>query len=272
MSLMICPDCGHEVSTAAVACANCGRPTHDPTIERNVVVTETPPPVRDDFPKWIFIPIAALGMVLLFILFMWMRSSDESNVNVNVAARRGVNNTRDITPRSDSLNDVPSTSSVSTPPPSSIQTVPGESVTAESDRGTAVVEAKVVTRNGGTQPVRNEKIYLLDKDLEEILDDAGIDDEGQGLTNAFGLSVLYPDRYGETRSKALNAISKHTKYTALTDASGKALIKDIKPGSYYIFGITKARNSFGIWSSSVTITPGENILNLSPVSLTEASR
>ncbi len=270
MSLMICPDCGHEVSTAAVACANCGRPTHDPTIERNVVVTETPPPVRDDFPKWIFIPIAALGMVVLFLLFMWMRNTDEANVNVNVAARRGANNARETTPaRTDTLND-PTTISPSSP--SSIQTVPGESVTAESDRGTAVVEAKVATRSGGTQPVKNEKFYLLDKDLEDILDDAGIDDEGQGLTNAFGLSILYPNQYGETRSKALSAIAKHTKYTALTDASGKATIKDIKPGSYYLFGITKASNSFGIWSSQVTIATGENILNLSPVSLTQASR
>jgi hypothetical protein len=153
-----------------------------------------------------------------------------------------------------------------------VQTVPGQGVsTTNTDRGTVVVDAKVSTRTGGIQPVKNEKFYLLDKDLEEILSDADIDDEtGQGLRNAFGLSVLYPDRYGDVRSKALSAIGRHTKYTALTDASGKAQIKDIKPDTYYLFGITKTRTGFAIWSSQVSITPGQNVLNLSPASFTEA--
>lgn len=285
MSLIICPDCGHEVSTAAVACANCGRPLMDPTIERNVVITEVPPPVRDDFPKWIFIPLGILGIVLLFVLFAWMRNNndDTANLNVNVnVARKQSNSSRDSTVRDDAPPNqvtVPpsdTTTVTSAPPqtssqPSSVTTVPGQSVSADTDRGSVVVDAKISTRTGGIQPVKNESFYLLDKDLEEILDDAGIEDEtGQGLRNAFGLSVLFPDRYGETRQKALSAIKKHTKYTALTDASGKAQIKDIKPDSYYLFGITKTRSGFAIWSSQVVITPGQNILNLSPASITEA--
>jgi hypothetical protein len=291
---MICPDCGHEVSTAAAACANCGRPLLDPTIERNVVITEVPPPVRDDFPKWIFIPLAILGAVLLIFLFAWMRNNNDDtanlNVNVNVARKQSVDSrssntsVRDAPPNqvtippSDSTTvqtapqtSAPSTSAPQTSQPSSVTTVPGQTVSGNSDRGSVVVDAKISSRTGGIQPVRNEKFYLLDKDLEEILADANIeDDSGQGLRNAFGLAILYPDRYGDTRSKALSAISKHTKYTALTDANGKALIKDIKPDSYYLFGITKTRNGFAIWSSQVMITPGENILNLSPASITEA--
>jgi hypothetical protein len=286
MSLIVCPDCGHEVSTAAVACANCGRPLLDPTIERNVVVTEVPPPVRDDFPKWIFIPLAVLGALVLLFLFVWMRNNDDTantNINVNVArTKQSSDTTRDTNIRSDqppnqvTIPPSDSTTVSSAPPtttsqqPPSVTTVPGQGVTANTDKGSVVVDAKISTRTGTVQPVRNEKFYLLDKDLEEILDDADIEDEtGQGLRNAFGLSVLYPDRYPEIRSKALNAISKHTKYTALTDASGKALIKDIKPDSYYLFGITKTRNGFAIWSSQVTITPGENLLNLAPANLTE---
>jgi hypothetical protein len=284
MSLIICPDCGHEVSTAATACANCGRPLLDPTIERNVVITEVAPPVRDDFPKWIFIPLGILGIVLLFVFFAWMRNNndDSANLNVNVnVARKQTGNTRDTTIRDAPPNQVtvpPSdTTTVTTAPPqtssqpSSVTTVPGESVAANSDKGNVVVDAKISTRTGGIQPVRNEKFYLLDKDLEEILDDAGIEDEtGQGLRNAFGLSVLYPDRYGDIRQKALSAIGKHTKYSALTGADGKASLKDIKPDSYYLFGITKTKTGFAIWSSPVTITPGQNVLNLSPASITEA--
>lgn len=288
MSLIVCPDCGHEVSTVAAACANCGRPMLDPTIERNVVIADVPPPVRDDFPKWIFIPLAVLGALVLLFLFVWMRNNDDTantNINVNVATRRTTTNdaTRDSTVRTEAPNQItvpPSdTTTVSTPPqtssqPSSVTTVPGESVsTTSTDRGSVVVDAKISTKTGGIQPVKNETFYLLDKDLEEILSDADIEDEtGQGLRNAFGLSVLYPNEYGSTRQKALGAIGKHTKYKALTDATGKAQIKDIKPDSYYLFGITKTRNGFAIWSSQVTIQPGQNVLNLSPASVTEASR
>lgn len=270
MSLVICPECGHEISTTAVACTNCGRPMADPTIERNVVITETQPP-SNEFPKWVFIPIAILGVLLLFIFFAWMiRSGDDANTNLNlkVNAKRPAGETRETTDTRDTTTTtIPSAPQTSQP--SSITTVPGESVSA--DKGTAVVAAKITTGSGSLQSVKNEKFYLLDKDLEEILDDAGIDDEsGQGLKNAFGLSVLYPDRYGDTRSKALSAIGKHTKYSGTTDGSGKALIKEIKPDTYYIFGIVKTRSGFAIWSSPVTIAPGENILNLSPASITEA--
>ena len=133
-----------------------------------------------------------------------------------------------------------------------------------------MIDAKVATRTGAPQAVRNEKFYLLDKDLESILSAADIDPiEGQTLTNSFGLAVLYPARYGEFNSKALNAIKKHIKYNTLTDSGGKGQMKNITPDSYYLFGITKGRNGFAVWSSPVTIQAGENILNLSPQRMTE---
>ena len=303
MALMICPDCGHEVSTAAVACANCGRPTTDPTIERNVVVTEVPPPVRDDFPKWILIPIAAVGFLLLFVLFFWMRNNDDTantNVNVNIASRRSSSdstNSRDTSSRSNSgsstTSEVPSqvtippsetTTVTSQPPsstsssqPSSVTDVPGQSTTTsgssstnKSTRGVVVVDAKVSTRSGSTQPVKNETFYLLKKDLDQILDEADIEDEsGQGIRNTFGLSILYPTRYPEIRRNALDEINKNVVYKATTDASGKAQIGNVEPDSYYLFGIYKTNNGFAIWSSPVTISPGQNVLNLTPASLTE---
>jgi len=162
MSLVICPECGHEISTTAVACTNCGRPMADPTIERNVVITETQPP-SNEFPKWVFIPIAILGVLLLFIFFAWMiRSGDDANTNLNlkVNAKRPAGETRDTTDTTTSTTTIPSAPQTSQPP--SITTVPGESVSA--DKGTAVVAAKITTGNGSVQSVKNEKFYLLDKD------------------------------------------------------------------------------------------------------------
>ncbi len=293
MSLITCPECAHEVSTTANACPNCGHTFIKPIVQRNVVVAEAPPRERDGVPKWIFIPLGLLGILLLFILLAYMRNSNDEeatqrNIGVNVATQRQANGSLGSTARTDSAPNeivvppsssggqiiVPDTSAPATttaPPPSSSQTVTTiPPSTIASDKGTVQLEAKIASKTGSVQPVKAERFYLLDKDLESILSDADIDDEtGQGLTNAFGLSVVNPSKYGDTNKKAMNAINKHIVYRTQTDASGKAAMKDVKPDTYYLFGVTKTSNGFAVWSSPVTIQPGENSLVLPPVRLTE---
>jgi hypothetical protein len=289
MSLIICPECAHEVSSSAAACANCGHPFIKPVVQRNVVVSEVAPP-RDDFPKWIFMPLGLLGIVLLFVLLAYMRNDDEDarNINVRIASQptNGSSSRANtsieappnqiVVPPSQTGQVVvpPSSSSVPVAPPSSVTTVAPPTETAlPPDKGTVNLEAKVATRSGSTQPVRAERFYLLSKDLETILSDADIDDEtGQGLSNAFGLSVVYPNRYSDINKKALAAIAKHTVYKTQTDASGKAQMKGVKPDNYYLFGITKTGNGFAIWSSPVTIQAGDNSLVLPAAQMTEISQ
>ncbi|MEJ7863396.1 MAG: zinc ribbon domain-containing protein [Pyrinomonadaceae bacterium] len=287
MSLMICPECAHEVSSSAATCPNCGHPFATPVIQRKVIVNEVVPE-RDGFPKWAFIPLGILGALLLFVLFAFMRNNDDDqkNINVKIGSTQTADNSRETTTRtttSGAPNEIvvpPSSqpgqvyvpqSSTSIPPPSqstTIQSVPPETIV--SDKGTVKIEAKLAGRTGGSQPVGKENFYLLDKDLQSILSEADIDDEeGQGLTNAFGLSIVYPSKYSETRKKALDAINKHIIYKTLTDSGGKAQIKDVKPDSYYLYGITKSGNGFAIWSSPVTIQAGDNSLVLPPARLTE---
>jgi len=299
MSLITCPECAHEVSATAAACPNCGHMFAPPVVHRKVVVAEAVPE-RDDFPKWIFIPLGLLGALLLFVLFAYMRNNNENadsrNINVSVNTQRpagetltnsSTTTTTSIPSGSSTVVVPPSTTTVAPPmtssvpqtvapaaPPSTTMSIPGSSVAAPApDKGTVTLDAKIMTSAGGIQPVRAERFYLLDKDLESILSEAGIDDEtGQGLTNAYGLSVLYPDKYGDTKQKALSAINKHIVYRTQTDASGKASMKDVKPDSYYLFGITKTKTGFAVWSSPVSINAGQNALNLSPARLTEISQ
>ncbi len=287
MSLIICPECAHEVSSSAASCANCGHPFVKPVVQRNVVVSELPRE-KDDFPKWIFIPLGLLGITLLLVLLAYMRNDDEDgrNINVRVASQQPANSLDARVPTNTEPNQiivppsqtgqvvVPPSSSVPVAPPSSITTVaPPTETTLPPDKGTVNLEAKVATRTGGTQPVRAERFYLLNKDLDSILSDADIDDEtGQGLTNAFGLSVVDPSRYSDTNKKALAAIGKHTVYKTQTDASGKAQMKGVKPDNYYLFGITKTRTGFAIWSSPVTIQAGDNSLVLPAAQMTETSQ
>ncbi len=286
MSLINCPECGNEVSNEAVACPNCGRPlsTPNPTIQRKVIVAA---PREEGFPKWIIAPIAILGIVVIFLLIAITRNNDNSantrSINVDLSAQQRRSTESREMPRTEnptSQIEVPSSSTTVNPPPNSSvpttsQSVPSsqtEVVNAPTDKGVVTIDAKISTKSGTIQSVKNEKFYLLDKDLESILSDADLAPiNGNSLANSFGMAVLYPERYGDFRRDALNEINKHIKYNATTDGGGKASMKDVKPDSYYLFGITKTRNGFAIWSSPVSINGGENKLNLAPAAMNEIS-
>lgn len=271
MSMIYCPECGHEISTAAVACPNCGRPlSARPVVERAPVIAAVPR--RDDgVPNWIFVPLGIIGAVLLIVFFVFMsrnREDGNTNLNVNVSARRGTTevNRGDIS--SGTTSTIPSTTTEM-----QTVTVPGaqtDVATAAPVKGTVVIDAKIAGRTGTPQPVKNEKFYLLDKDLETILSEAGLQPvEGQTLMNSLGLSVLYPDRFDAFNRDALRAIRGHIKYAGTTDSTGKAELGGVDPNNYYLFAVTKSGRGFAIWSSPVAINPGQNALNLTPQPVTE---
>ncbi len=293
MSLIICPECANEVSSSAVACPNCGHPFQArPAVQPRVVVQEF---VEEDsgFPKWAFIPLGLLGVVLLFVLFAFLRngSDDEAqrNINVRIAGQPTVSNTaRETTVVPDSPPNqvvVPPSSQpgqVVLPPstttttiPSTTTTVPSTETSLPPDKGTISLEAKVLGKNSAApQPVRGTRFYLLKKDVESILSEADIEDEtGQSsLVTALGMSLVYPDRFGDFNRKAMSAIGKNTAYNVTTDASGKANLKDVKPDSYYLFAVTKSGNGFVVWNEPVTIQAGQNALVLTPASPTEIAQ
>ena len=273
MSLVFCPECGHEVSANAASCPNCAHPMRAvPVVERKVVVA---PPVREGgFPPWLFVPIVILAVVLLFVMYFALRQSDDQanvNVNVNMAGRRTATE-----PERDARTvNVPSTGAQPVMPPGqTTTTVPGTTtsvpVAPPSDKGTVVINAQVAPRRGGTQPVRAAKFFLLDEDLESILNKARIEPiEGNSLSSSLGLAVVYPDRYGDFYKAAMRAINAHVKYSGTTDGKGAASLSNISPDQYYLFGITRVGQGFALWNSPVSIVTGENILNLSPQSVTE---
>lgn len=277
MSLIYCPECGHEISNNAVACPNCGRPIGVvPAVERKVVVTH---PRREGVPTWAIGVIGVMGILLVFLLIAyWSHSNDDT---ANTALRVNANINRQSVPGSQTTTVPSAPSSVSEVPPSSVGSMPSTSAppsetsiggtqVAAPTKGTAVIQAKVITKNNSQQPVRGQRFYLLDKDVEEILSEAGIEPiEGQTLSNSLGLAALYPDRYGDFQQRALRAIKNHIKYAGTTDSNGKAQLPGIQPNSYYLFGVVKAGNGFAIWSSPVSIQPGDNILDLTPQQITE---
>lgn len=276
MSLIHCPECATEVSNTAVACPNCGHPLTPPAVERKTIVREAPPVVeKEGFPNWIFIPLAVLGIVVIFLFIVLFQNKDETDrTNVNITTDRTAD-LPDTTVRTD-----PPTTEVVVPsnPPSDIDLPPSTTTDVPSTGGTTTIpaddtattgtinlELKTRDKTGNVNPAKNEIFYLLDKDLESILSEANIAPiNGQSLTNSFGLSVTYPDRYNDVRKKALDAIKKHIKYDVKTDSNGKAKMGKVKPDSYYFFAIHRTGNGFAVWNSPVTINNGENNLNIQP--------
>jgi len=233
---------------------------------------------------WAIGVVGVLGVLLLFLLIAyWSHSNDDT---ANTALRVNANINRETVPgRQTTVPSAPS--SVTEVPPSSVGSVPTTTtmppsettvagsqvpVAAAPTKGTAVIQAKVITRNNSQQPVRSQRFYLLDKDVESILSEANVEPvEGQTLTASLGLAAMYPDRYGDFQQRALRAIKNHIKYAGTTDTNGKARLDGIKPDAYYLYGVVRAGNGFAIWSSPVSIQPGDNILDLTPQPITEVN-
>ncbi len=275
MALIYCPECGHEISNSAVACPNCGRPiaAKTPVVERHVVAE----PHDEAVPKYVIIPVLVIGgLVLLGLFMLFYRNSEDANSNLRVAVnaeRTRSGTTSGTVPSSETTVGSTSSGTITMPPSTDPQmsTVPGSQVGVNAPTsGTVVIDAKIAARNGSTRPVQKERFYLLDKDLEMILNDADIEPiAGQTLMNSFGLSVVYPDRYGDFNRRALAAIKPHIKYAGTTDGSGKASLSGVEPSSYYLFGVAKSGNGFAMWSSPVSVIAGDNVMNLSPATVTE---
>jgi hypothetical protein len=280
MPLRTCPDCGKEVSTAAQACPNCGFPfqTQTNVVEERVVHNN--PEKREAVPKWLVIPVVVLVGALIVLFIFMLRSgddADERNVNVDISAGTTDGVETDRTPQTVKTPvDTAPPDNVEIPDAGSAQTVPADTEAQVSDqtadRGSVSLEAKVADKTGKVAPVDNEKFYLLDKDLNAIFREAGLQSlPGQTLVNSFGLSVLYPDKYADFNRKALEAIEDHVKYNTLTSSGGRAELKDVEPKTYYLFGIHKTGNGFAIWNSPVTIKAGQNKLNIQPQRTTDIS-
>lgn len=281
MPLIYCPECGHEVSANAVACPNCGRPLAPAEPAVSVVRRR-----EDGFPPW-GIPaiIGAVVLLGLLLFFLFRGSNDDSNVNVALRANANrianVPVTRtDVPPNEPMTVSVPPAAGAPVMPPNGVEmpptttSVPGSStgVPTLPDKGTAMIQAKVVDRRGNPQPARSARFYLLDKDPEQILSEARVDPiEGNTLTSSLGLAAVYPDRFGDFQRAAMRAIAAHSKYSGTTDSSGAAKLTGIAPKEYYLFAIFRVGKGFAMWNSPIMITPGENLLDLSPQPVTDIS-
>jgi hypothetical protein len=219
--------------------------------------------------------IAIGGVLVLLVAFLILRQSNDdanNNLSVNVNSRR---------PTERVTTTVPSSAppGVSVPPPTSsapaqTTTVPGTTTSVPNpppaDKGSVTINARVTTVNGSPRAASGTKFYLLDKDVESILSEARIEPiEGNSLAASLGLAAVFPDRYGDFQRAAMRAIGNHVKYSGTTSAAGNTGLKSVEPNSYYLFAISRVGRGFALWNQSVSVIPGDNVMNLSPQAITE---
>lgn len=137
---------------------------------------------------------------------------------------------------------------------------------------TLAIEAGIIYKMGGNQPVGRTEFRLLDTDLISLITASGytppsssvhLQDPKEELLLHWAIDSGY-----SSKSSALlqidESILKHTVQTVTTDFNGKAEFTDIKPGQYFVFARaqTRTERGFAIWNVPVEIKPGRNSVTL----------
>ena len=289
-----CPKCGHpfviEKDTILVNPAIAAPP---PLINapraREVVIA----PIRRErsFPNWIFIPLALalVAIVFGFVYLMQDKKQESANENSNIRLREAAANSRGTTtipttinqptapettvvvPPTGAPNNLPpsggSSITTTTLPPATSGTTTTSTTTSTSapaplpTSGGLVVTAAISSRTGAKTPVRKEKFYLLKQDLDTILSKAGITPDAGDYKTTLGAAVADPNRR-DVLQKCNAAITPYVVYSSLSDTNGKAAFKNVAPGTYYLYGVTKTGSTASVWSQSITINAGDNTISL----------
>lgn len=138
-------------------------------------------------------------------------------------------------------------------------TVPIVTATPAPEVTTLVVEAAIVYKTGGAQPLARANMALFDKSLTSILSEAGIPTErNMDYPTTFGFAMKYPSQYGAFGQRAVPALLPHKVVDFSTDFQGKAFVNNIKEGSYWLVCYYQTRGGFAVWDLGITIKKGAN--------------
>lgn len=131
--------------------------------------------------------------------------------------------------------------------------------------GNLVVQAGIVYRMGGPQPVARTQFYLLKRDLADILIEAGLrPDRNMNIVQTFAFAARYQSlaNYARFYQIASVAIQSHVVATVTTDFAGMAQFVSIPAGTYYLMGYTQTRGGFALWNLPIGISTGQNAIVL----------
>lgn len=108
---------------------------------------------------------------------------------------------------------------------------------------TLEVEASIINNAGEAEPLAGQVFYILERNPDDLL--KGIDVTSE---------IWY--------AKTMNGLRNHALTFFITDSQGKAELKDLKAGTYYICGISHSPRGVVIWNVPVELKFGKNSLIL----------
>ncbi len=145
---------------------------------------------------------------------------------------------------------------------------------------TVQVEAAVIFQNGDIVPVARTNFYLIDTDLNKVLNtpemrQIALDDainkykdlpagrefavSHMNREQLAGLLERMQNSYYENYSRqATEAVSKTFKFQTVSDFQGKAELKDVSAGKYFLLAMFKIRGKFFAWQVPV-VASGETV-------------
>jgi len=170
----------------------------------------------------------------------------------------------------------PAPSAPVNPPPSTpVEPLPTAPVAKPGEKGSLSFDAGVQLKSGNVKPIANGTFYLLDADLQNILQNSGLKPEKRlSLLNTFSManygSSQGVERSMKTFATAMESIKTHVVATTTSDSNGKGQFSSIPAGTYYLMnagvvymdtGSLTDRNPV-LWNVKIEIKPGQNSISL----------
>ena len=142
------------------------------------------------------------------------------------------------------------------------------------NRGSLLIDAQIVRPSGETQAVAYETFYLLDSDMimlamvkgnegSPVRDKVYSEHPNLGMVaqvmdarrrNAYSLGAEVIPFVEQSRP----LWEPHVIQSSQTDAQGRAVFKNLKPGDYWLMGRTEAAGGAAFWNQRVSVGRGDN--------------
>ncbi len=123
-----------------------------------------------------------------------------------------------------------------------------------------VVTSGLTAQPGAPNPLSGHTVVLLNQSFESVLTGAGLQ-APQGVSLVKGYLAACASKQPACQA-GINATNSSTVSGAQTDASGKAQLPGVPPGTYYVFCLGAYNNQLFKWDFQVQLKAGANSLTL----------
>lgn len=122
------------------------------------------------------------------------------------------------------------------------------------------IEAGLVYKSGGPQPIARTTFALLDADPLPDLAKTPPTADSRGIFDNAAEEIVM--RCNHEMPDAMAIIRKYTRYTITTGFDGRAELAGVKPGKYWVFGRSETRRRAGCasWLVEVDLTKDQSLV------------